>query len=69
LEAFIDAGIWDEARIEIAGKTFGGGIQAPVLYGEVMNIEKYGDSSLVSIKNNGFPMKSSSQYKSISNFS
>ncbi|MCL1944153.1 MAG: bifunctional diaminohydroxyphosphoribosylaminopyrimidine deaminase/5-amino-6-(5-phosphoribosylamino)uracil reductase RibD [Candidatus Azobacteroides sp.] len=69
LEAFIDAGIWDEARIEIAGKTFGGGIQAPVLYGEVMSIEKYGDSSLVSIKNNGFPMKSSSQYRSISNFS
>ena len=34
LQSFIDAGLWDEARVETAaGLTFGDGVSAPVLSG------------------------------------
>jgi diaminohydroxyphosphoribosylaminopyrimidine deaminase/5-amino-6-(5-phosphoribosylamino)uracil reductase len=34
LQAFIDAGFWDEARVFVSPKTFGDGIKSPVLEGE-----------------------------------
>jgi diaminohydroxyphosphoribosylaminopyrimidine deaminase/5-amino-6-(5-phosphoribosylamino)uracil reductase len=33
LQAFIDAGLWDEARVFVSSQTFGKGIAAPVLKG------------------------------------
>jgi diaminohydroxyphosphoribosylaminopyrimidine deaminase / 5-amino-6-(5-phosphoribosylamino)uracil reductase len=40
LNAFIDAGWWDEARIFIAPNTFGEGIQAPKLSGKIDSLHK-----------------------------
>lgn len=37
LQAFIDAGLWDEARIFVSPQTFGKGIAAPVLKGYGFN--------------------------------
>jgi len=52
LDSFIETDVWDEARIEIADKIFGSGVQAPVLRGNVTNMVKYGNSTLISLKNN-----------------
>lgn len=46
LQAFIDAGLWDEARIVTAPKTFGRGIAAPVLYGNLIAHESVCNDTL-----------------------
>jgi len=46
LEAFINAGLWDEARI-FTGKTIlKNGIKAPVIEGDITNITSVGDDEL-----------------------
>ncbi len=54
LQAFIEAGMWDEARIFIAKRTFGKGIAAPVLRGVLASSDNVGGDTLnVYVKNNG----------------
>ncbi|MDR2475756.1 MAG: bifunctional diaminohydroxyphosphoribosylaminopyrimidine deaminase/5-amino-6-(5-phosphoribosylamino)uracil reductase RibD [Bacteroidales bacterium] len=52
LDRFIACDCWDEARIEIGAMRFGKGVPTPVCCGEVMKIQKYGDATILSIKNN-----------------
>ncbi len=50
LDNFIQQKLWDEVRIEIADKNFGNGIPAPVLSGDIVYIDKYQDSTLISMR-------------------
>jgi diaminohydroxyphosphoribosylaminopyrimidine deaminase/5-amino-6-(5-phosphoribosylamino)uracil reductase len=51
LQTFIDAGLWDEARIFTGNKTFGEGIKAPTISGTVKFQEDIrGDRLLVVVK-------------------
>lgn len=50
LQSFIDAGLWDEARIFKGTATLGGGVAAPKIDGTVENEEMIGDVKLVRVK-------------------
>ncbi len=39
LKAFIDAGLWDEARVFTSGTEFGEGIQAPKINGKLVSVD------------------------------
>ncbi|MFN3839084.1 MAG: bifunctional diaminohydroxyphosphoribosylaminopyrimidine deaminase/5-amino-6-(5-phosphoribosylamino)uracil reductase RibD [Cyclobacteriaceae bacterium] len=39
LQYFIDAGLWDEARVFISGHTFGRGIRSPQFHGKLISCE------------------------------
>ena len=52
LQSFIDAGLWDEARIETAPFRLGDGTKAPVLAeGKLMSKVCYGENEVKTIKN------------------
>lgn len=46
LKAFIDAGLWDEARIFTGNSTLKRGIKAPVIEGDIVSIDKVGEDEL-----------------------
>jgi diaminohydroxyphosphoribosylaminopyrimidine deaminase/5-amino-6-(5-phosphoribosylamino)uracil reductase len=46
LQKFIDAGLWDEARIFTAPLKFGKGVSAPVIAGALRSEERLGDNLL-----------------------
>ena len=50
LEAFIDAGLWDEARIFTGKVKLGTGIKAPAIQGEVQSVDTVGDDTLQILK-------------------
>ncbi len=50
LEAFINAGLWDEARIFTGTKTLIDGIKAPTITGELLSYDKIGHDELRIIK-------------------
>lgn len=52
LNAFITAGIWDEARIETAPLWLGDGVKAPQLDGSVVNTEIYDNIQILTINPN-----------------
>lgn len=61
LGAFIDAGLWDEARIVTAPQTsFGSGIAAPRLQGHQRETHSIGDNELVIIENLDAPWRKNS---------
>lgn len=49
LKTFINAGIWDEARIETAPLWLGDGVPAPRLDGKVTETQLYGDIQILTI--------------------
>lgn len=51
LQSFIDAGLWDEAFIEIAEKEFSEGTPAPIIHGQITGNEKDNGSSIIHLKN------------------
>lgn len=51
LQTFIDATLWDEARIFIGNSTFGTGKKAPILYTTLSTKEKIGTDELLIIRN------------------
>lgn len=51
LQTFIDANLWDEARVFIGNSEFGNGIKAPMLNKTPSKKEKIGTDELVIIKN------------------
>ena len=51
LQTFIDANLWDEARIFIGNSTFGTGKKAPVLNTTLSTKEKIGTDELLIIRN------------------
>jgi len=51
LQSFIDANMWDEARIFTANKTLTDGIKAPTVNGKIISEEKIGEDKLETIKN------------------
>lgn len=51
LTSFIDAGCWDEAAIEISRKKFKEGTEAPLLSGDIINVNKFDDSEYFVIQN------------------
>jgi len=50
LNQFIEAGLWDEARVFTGPVTLKQGIKAPVIQGEVVSIDEVGDDVLRVIK-------------------
>ncbi len=46
LQSFIDANMWDEARIFTAPQRFGNGVAAPLIQGKIMSEEMLGDNVL-----------------------
>lgn len=46
LQAFIDGGWWDEARVFTSPRSFGKGIAAPIIRGKVVSQETIGDDRL-----------------------
>lgn len=46
LQAFIDAGVWDEARVFQSPQTWGTGLASPRLSGHLYSTEKVGDNTL-----------------------
>lgn len=46
LQSFIDAGLWDEARIFTGNISFEAGIKAPEINGEILSLQSIGNSSL-----------------------
>lgn len=50
--AFIDANLWDEAHKYIGERSFGSGVEAPVLKGEYCQKKEFNDSSLFIYRNN-----------------
>ncbi len=51
LQSFIDAGLWDEARIFSVGKRLAAGIKAPNLKGKIVKTEKIVSDTLTVVKN------------------
>lgn len=51
LKAFIDAGLWDEARIFTGKVTLGAGIQSPVVKGVIKEILAIGSDQLTILEN------------------
>ncbi len=52
LNAFIEANLWDEAYKYIGERSFGSGIEAPLLKGEFCEKQEFNDSSLFIYRNN-----------------
>ncbi|MFT4070820.1 MAG: bifunctional diaminohydroxyphosphoribosylaminopyrimidine deaminase/5-amino-6-(5-phosphoribosylamino)uracil reductase RibD [Dysgonamonadaceae bacterium] len=52
LQSFIDSNLWNEAYIEIADKEFTNGVKAPVIEGEIQDIQKDRGSVIIHRKNN-----------------
>lgn len=50
LNAFIRSGIWDEARIETAPIWLGDGIKAPLLNGQIIEQQSYGNIRILTIQ-------------------
>lgn len=46
LQLFINAGLWDEARVFISERSFGKGIKAPTLPGNLMHQESVFNDTL-----------------------
>jgi len=60
LELFIDADLWDEARVLVSELEFGSGVKAPALSAQPSSTEKIGDNSFLLYQNfsiRPFPMK------------
>jgi diaminohydroxyphosphoribosylaminopyrimidine deaminase/5-amino-6-(5-phosphoribosylamino)uracil reductase len=51
LQTFIDATLWDEARVFIGNCTFEKGVKAPILNITPLNKEKIGTDELLIIRN------------------
>jgi diaminohydroxyphosphoribosylaminopyrimidine deaminase/5-amino-6-(5-phosphoribosylamino)uracil reductase len=51
LQTFIDAILWDEARVFIGNSQFGNGIKAPILNTAPTKKEKIGTDELLIIRN------------------
>ncbi len=51
LQTFIDANLWDEARVFIGNSKFGNGIKAPVIHTSPSKKEKIGTDELLIIRN------------------
>ena len=51
LQTFIDANLWDEARVFIGNSTFGKGVNAPILNTTPFKKEKIGTDELLIIRN------------------
>lgn len=51
LQAFIDAGLWDEARVFIGTEPFSGGTKAPAITGQAVQKSKIGSDELVIYSN------------------
>lgn len=51
LQTFIDANLWDEARVFIGNSQFGNGIKAPILNKALTKKEKIGTDELLIIRN------------------
>lgn len=49
LQNFIDAGLWDEAFIEVANKKFGAGLPAPIIKGNDLDIKIMNDHKQIHI--------------------
>lgn len=52
LQSFIDAGAWDEARVEISEKLFRDGVRAPRIVGTILKDQRIMHSQTLQIKNN-----------------
>ena len=50
LQAFIDAGLWDEARVFTGNVNLTKGIKAPVIQGDTISVDKVGEDNLRIIK-------------------
>jgi diaminohydroxyphosphoribosylaminopyrimidine deaminase/5-amino-6-(5-phosphoribosylamino)uracil reductase len=50
LQAFIDAGLWDEARIFTGPVNLKQGIKAPVIQGDIVSVDSVGEDALRIIK-------------------
>ena len=50
LQAFIDAGLWDEARVFTGNVNLTKGIKAPVIQGDTISVAKVGEDNLRIIK-------------------
>ena len=57
IQSFVDAGLWDEARIFTTNKRLGEGIQAPKLRGEMTQSFQLIEDKLTVLKNNKKPEK------------
>jgi len=57
LQLFLDAGLWDEARVFQSPRSFGKGIAAPVVRGRVAAEEMIFDDRLTTYVNTGFPAR------------
>ena len=53
LKLFIDAGLWDEARIFTSARSFGSGIAAPALPGDLISQEFISSDVLKTYTPNG----------------
>lgn len=51
LQSFIDSGVWDEAYIEIANKSFGRGVASPQIGGVEVSRKYVSDSLSIRLKN------------------
>jgi diaminohydroxyphosphoribosylaminopyrimidine deaminase / 5-amino-6-(5-phosphoribosylamino)uracil reductase len=58
LKAFIDAGLWDEAKVFVSDKDFGKGIQSPQLHGNLIAQESVFNDTLRTY----FPIHEKSQH-------
>src|SRR5699024_286509 len=54
LQSFINAGMWDEARIFSTPEKWGEGIKAPEIRGEVIEESQIADNTLTVMKNSAF---------------
>lgn len=52
LNSFIKAGLWDEANIEISEQIINGGVKAPSLDAETVEIKEYDNHQWITFKNN-----------------
>jgi diaminohydroxyphosphoribosylaminopyrimidine deaminase/5-amino-6-(5-phosphoribosylamino)uracil reductase len=51
LELFLESGLWDEARVFISPRSFGDGIEAPILQKVVLEKKMIGDDELMIYRN------------------
>jgi diaminohydroxyphosphoribosylaminopyrimidine deaminase/5-amino-6-(5-phosphoribosylamino)uracil reductase len=51
LQSFIDANLWDEARIFFGGTVLGSGLRAPGIGGRQVRQEQFGDNGLILLRN------------------
>lgn len=58
LNQFIAAGLWDEARVFSSQKSFHSGLEAPLLHGKLLSVDKYGTDQLKIIQNSDYTLSS-----------